>query len=447
MINANLDFVYSKLAKLYPNKYFCRFSCLLLGQCRTENADLAKNILDHLRKKVIRRFNFIEYFEGVDQRNCENVLSRIHGLQSKINGEILSMIKSIHRKFAEFKNLTDGNEMFQICFKKYIENGIDYRTIYESFTQIHLTKNKKHFIKYISKINSKLFEDLLRRWFQKILIQNNLDNAKIYFEILFKQIATNSTYMGTLKANLEEIKSDYPIDRTSSLFNHFELLSKSNEFLPELTRTLKKHRLKILREYQIHFTERAWEDYLKVVPSSKFSKQFLAKMMATFDETVNQAKCHEGTLWKNRISNLEELNERQREVVDEFSKETMRTPEPDEDFDDKSAIQKLVVINKLFLNTICYKIFKKIIEAYLKNNHLKQYFMKSDLIRLLVELGDKVISREVSIEQMLLIKQFYLRIPMRAALAFGVENVYQHTFYKYKSNELMHKENKFFECA
>ena len=423
MMNFNSESFYNELAQKFPWASFCRFSCILLGRCPKASIQLENAIIEYIKEKVCSRNNLIPFFEGVDESACKIALEKVPEVETKMFGAVLEILKSIHNKKTDFRNFRDKNPMFRMCLNSFLQNEAKnhFQVIYDSFAKIFYNGNKKRFIKSISKIDSNLFQEVMARWFNDIVALYNIEDAKIYFEITFRKIVSQELGTEILENNLIKIKQRLSIVKISSIYNYLERLSKDRESPPNLTKTLKKHRKAILGDCQIRFDERSWEDYLKIVPDSKFSKQFLAKMVTAFDEEVDRARIESSMSFRTRVSSTSQLSERENDILRRFAEQTKARVDAEQDYDGKTEMQRLVVINKLYKHEKSMNIWSKILKAYKSTPALKKHLLKSKLIGLLLAFAEKVLSGNLGIDQMFLINHFNLRIPLKASLIFSVE--------------------------
>ena len=416
--------VFKHLSDRHSNEQFCRFGCVLLRECFDveSNSELRAAILRHLREKVLSKFNVLELLGALDQGTSAFVLEKISELEDCVHSATLELLKKAHLRRAELQHFRDHNPIFRLCLDTFIDDKLprSYLDIYGSFLRVDQRKHKRRFLQQICKFDKELFRQLLRRWLDEIASLGDLRDVKLFADISLKAIRSEESLLDCLEGLISRIQRELPVDKASAMYDHLELVLGKKTHPGQVLKLIRAQRKKFFSSFEVRFSKHAWEEYMRVVPQSKFSRQLLKKVLTDFDDYVDRLDIESESAFKKRISGLELMGRERFEVVSKLISETETKPGHQDPFDERNSIQRLVLLNRLHWHSDARVIFDCVMDACEADDELKQSVMQSKLVGVLVKYIGKVHSGELTVDEMFILDQFGLGLLLRRSVLFQV---------------------------
>ena len=427
MLRFDSQTVYERLVDRVSDAHFGRFSCKLLARCAGlgEDDGLRQAVLGHLQKEVENSPRFMEFFERVDQETCRAALERVRGLESLVRQRILRMAKAIHARIGDFAELRRDNRMFEMCLDDLIESDFEdfCCELSDSFFALEEAEHKRLFVGGLCRVDVRLARRVLGYWFERVLEPNGERREALYFRVLFETVRLDPNCVDILDSNLAEISSRLSVPALDFAFTRLERLARNPDCPGQWKKTLRKRRKAAISEHKIRLCERAWKKYLSMSPESRLANGLWGKVTTAFDELVNSLSVEDRVFFKKDVSRADQLGETEKEAIAEFAEEHKKAQlfDPDDGFDDRSELEKLVLLSKLYSDSTSWGLFKLVIGACEAQPKLKKLVLKSDAIGLLVEFAHKVRAGDLSVAEVVVIRHFRLAFPIKTSLALSVD--------------------------
>ena len=397
--------------------------------------------MKYIRQVAADERRFLACFEGVDAETCQLACELVPAVRDRARLDILGLIKAAHEKRSEWERFYKRNCMFQICVDGFVRIGVldHVDDVFKSFDKLKSEQSKRDFLGFILVIDPVLFRNILEMWFESILTFGNIQEAKAYFAVLLAALRDRPEFISILDGNLTSICKGFSIRKICSIFNHFEKNANKVKLPAKVEETLSSHGTRILGAYQFYDTERAWQEHLKVLPVSNFSKQFVRKMLREFDRMVCSASSLNSAPFQATDSSTASPSRRESSYLTELARKADRDSAQG-DFD---STRRLAQISRLSTNRKIRAIFQHILSACRTNSSLRRCACKSDLIRFLARFGCRVCSLELSIKEAFLMEHLSLGSLLKLSLIFETKQLFQAGTSFEKSGELLRKESEF----